>query len=34
MRPSVVFWKYERTRERSDFAFPTYSTSPSASRKR
>ena len=23
-------WKYERTRERSDFALPTYRTSPSA----
>ena len=22
-RPSPVFWKYERTRGRSDFAFPT-----------
>ena len=22
-RPSPVFWKYERTRDRSDFAFPT-----------
>ena len=33
-RPSVVRWKYERTRDRSDFALPTYSTSPAASRNR
>src|SRR5438045_3910593 len=33
-RPSVVFWKYERTRGRSDFALPTQRTWPSASRHR
>src|SRR5579883_1788107 len=27
-------WKYDRTRGRSDFALPTYSTSPRVSRKR